>query len=144
MDRQEGPLKEARATPLRQLMIADPRDGRKVPERTHPAIHQPAGDCGQSPRGEDLVAAPEQGIHIGEAHHGITKCAALHRLRHSFAKPLPGAGSDVRGIEVLLDHAKLSTTARDTHVATGTIRDTISPCELQAKLRDRTVKPILQ
>jgi len=60
---------------------------------------------------------------------GIRKPVTLHTLRHSFATHLLERGVDIRVIQALLGHAKLTTTAGYTRVATGMIADVASPLD---------------
>jgi site-specific recombinase XerD len=60
---------------------------------------------------------------------GITKPVTLHTLRHSFATYLLERGDDIRVIQALLGHTKLTATARYASVATGMIPAVKSPLD---------------
>ena len=60
---------------------------------------------------------------------GITKHVTLHTLRHSFATHLLERGVDIRVIQALLGHSKLTTTARYARVAIGMIAAVDSPLD---------------
>ena len=61
---------------------------------------------------------------------GVKKGPGIHTLRHSFATHLLEAGYDIRKIQVLMGHSKLSTTMIYLHVSRKTLSKIPSPLDL--------------
>jgi integrase/recombinase XerD len=61
---------------------------------------------------------------------GITKGSGVHTLRHSFATHLLEAGYDIRRIQVVMGHRRLSTTMIYLHVSRKTLSKIPSPLDL--------------
>ena len=76
---------------------------------------------------------------------GVKKGAGIHTLRHCFATHLLEAGYDIRRIQVLMGHQRLSTTMIYLHVSRETLSLIPSPLDLlnpdSAEKEDSTDDP---
>ena len=76
---------------------------------------------------------------------GVKHGAGIHTMRHSFATHLLEAGHDIRKIQVLMGHRRLSTTMIYLHVSRETLAKIPSPLDLidpqQPKKEERTDDP---
>jgi site-specific recombinase XerD len=61
---------------------------------------------------------------------GVKRGAGLHTMRHSFATHLLEAGCDIRKIQVLMGHTRLTTTMIYLHVSSQTLSKIPSPLDL--------------
>jgi integrase/recombinase XerD len=68
-------------------------------------------------------------FHSARIEAGITKKVSLHSLRHAFATHLLEQHEDIRVIQVLLGHKKITNTMRYSHVATNLLREVKGPLE---------------
>ena len=84
---------------------------------------------GHDPAEPVSVATLQEACRQAARQAELSKPVTVHTLRHSFATHLLEAGTDIRIIQVLLGHARLSTTARYIQVATHLIADTTSPLD---------------
>ena len=68
-------------------------------------------------------------FHNARSEAGITKKVSLHSLRHAFATHLLEQHEDIRVIQVLLGHKKITNTMHYSHVATNLLREVKGPLE---------------
>jgi integrase/recombinase XerD len=89
---------------------------------------------GQKPKTHICSSAVSQVMKKIVCQEGLSKKAALHTLRHSFATYLLETGYDIRIVQTLLGHASIRTAQRYTHITDRLLSLTRSPLDLIQEL----------
>jgi site-specific recombinase XerD len=93
---------------------------------------------GQNPVNPLSTRQLNRAFHAAVALAEIDKRVSLHSLRHAYATHLLEHKVDIRLIQVLLGHKKLTTTQGYSHVANRVLREVVSPLEhLALELREQ-------
>ncbi len=93
---------------------------------------------GQNPVNPLSTRQLNRAFHAAVALAEIDKRVSLHSLRHAYATHLLEHKVDIRLIQVLLGHKKITTTQGYSHVANRVLREVVSPLEhLALQLREQ-------
>ncbi len=84
---------------------------------------------GQNPINPLSTRQLNRAFHTGLEHAQIDKRVPLHSLRHAFATHLLERKIDIRVVQVLLGHKKITSTEIYSHVADTLLREVVSPLE---------------
>lgn len=84
---------------------------------------------GQNPVNPLTTRQLSRSFNIARDSAGIDKKVSLHSLRHAFATHLLEQHEDIRVIQVLLGHKKITNTMRYSHVATHLLKEVKGPLE---------------
>ncbi len=85
--------------------------------------------AGQNPVNPMSTRQLNRAFHAALASAEIDKRVSLHSLRHAYATHLLEQKTDIRLIQVLLGHKRLTTTETYSHVASRVLREVVSPLE---------------
>jgi len=134
---EQGKGRRARLVPLTQsacaalkLYLSEARSG-YVTQTTDAALFV-SSKSGQPITDNDAVRI----VREAAKRAGIAKRITPHTLRHSCATHLLQERADIRQIQKLLGHRRLSTTEIYTHVEIGDLQEVITRCHPREKARD--------